>query len=260
MSLSYSDMEAILMKELRLYHHPIAVTLLFSDADVTAYKQAMPHFVPARPLTFCQWEIAARMEAKTVVGEKKHLSCPGGKFSFGWAELEEDEIKDAAEDFGSRETAEHILGSKPRLPSGSIKAVAVGPLGKAVVEPHVVHFYCDTMQAHTLAADYMVATNTHPLRPVLCESSAACGGCVVCHQEQSFNLCPCCQGSYNAGKTERGEINVFIPAMHIKAVVERLSKRVRSTPGYTYPGADVCKNCPMIEFERGSRKIKSISG
>lgn len=256
MSLSYSEMEAILMKELRLYHHPIALTFLFNDDEVARFKEATPHVTPLRPLTFCQWEIAARMEAKTVLGEKKHLGCPNGKISFGWAELDEDDIKDAADDFGGRDVAELILKSKPRLPLGSIKAAAVGPLGKAVIPPHVVHFYCDAMQSHTLAADYMAAAKTHPLRPMICESSSVCGGAVFCCQEQTFNLTPCCQGSYNSGKTERGEINVFIPGSRIEAMVERLNKRVRSTTGYTYPGPDICKNCPMIEFERGSRKPK----
>lgn len=254
MPLTYGEMEAILMKELRLYHYPIAITFLFTDDDVARFKETTPHVTPSRPLTFCQWEIAARMEARTVLGGKKSLGCRNGKISFGWAAPDEDDIKDAAEDFGSRELAEHILHSKPRLASDSLKAVAAGPLGKAALPPHVVHFYCDAMQSHTLAADYMVVAKTHPLRPMICESSSACGGSVFCHQEQTFNLTPCCQGSYNAGKTERGEVNVFIPGPRVEAVVERLSQRVRSTPGYSYPGADICKNCPMIEFERGSRK------
>ena len=256
MALDYSEMEAILMKELRLYHHPIAVTFLFTDEDVARFKEATPHVVPVRPLTYCQWEIAARMQGRTVVGEKKYLGCPGGKLSFGFAELTEDDIKDAADDFGTREVAELIMQSKPRLPFDTLKAVAVGPLGKAIIPPHVVHFYCDNMQSHTLASDYMVATRTHPLRPMVCESSSACGGAVFCHLEQTFNLTPCCQGSYNAGKTERGEVNVFIPGPQIEAVAERLRQRVRSALNYTYPGPDICKNCPMIEFERGSRKPK----
>jgi len=254
MSLTYKEMEAILMKELRLYHYPIAITFLFTEDEVDRFREATPHVVPVRPLTFCQWEIAARMEGKTVLGEKKHLSCLNGKITFGWAEISEGDIKDAADDFGSLEVAELILQTKPRLPLESLKALAVGPLGKAGVPPHVVHFYCDVMQAYTLATDYMVATKTHPLRPMICESSAACGGAVFCHQEQAFNLTPCCQGSYSAGKTERGEINVFIPGLRIVPTTERLHKRVRTTPAYTFPGADICKNCPLIEFERGSRK------
>lgn len=256
MALAYSEMEAVLMKELRLYHHPVAITFLFTDEDVARFREATPHVVPVRPLTFCQWEIAARMEARTVLGEKKHLGCRNGNISFGWAEPDEDDIKDAAAGFGSREVAELILHSKPRLSPGSVKAVAAGPLGKAAIPPHVVHFYCDNMQSHALAAEYMAATKTHPLRPMVCESSSACGGGVFCHQEQTFNMTPCCQGSYNSGKTERGEVNVFIPGAHMEATVERLHNRVRQTSGYTYPGADICKNCPMIDFERGSRKTR----
>lgn len=256
MSLSYREMEAVLMKELRLYHHPIAITYLFTDEDVARFTESTPHVVPARPLTFCQWEIAARMEGKTVLGTRKHLGCSNGKISFGWDSLEEDDYVAATKHFGSRELAERILNTKPKLPREALKALAVGPLGKAVMPPHVVHFYCDNMQSHTLAVEYMIAAQTHPLRPMVCESSSACGGSVFCHQEQTFNLTPCCQGSYNAGKTERGEVNVFIPGNQIEAVVERLRKRA-SSPSYAYPGADICKNCPMIEFREPEKSALS---
>ena len=62
------------------------------------------------------------------------------------------------------------------------------------------------MQAYHLAVDYMAATDTHPIRPLLMMSSSACGSSAYSFLEQAFNFCPPCSGSYNAGKTERGEI------------------------------------------------------
>ena len=147
------------------------------------------------------------------------------------------------------------MSTKPRLPLHSITGVAVGPLGAAQEQPDVVHFYCDNLQAYHLACDYMAATDTHPLRPNITMSSAACGGTVYCYNEQTFNMTPACSGAYNAGKTERGETHVFIPGTQIRAVVERLLTRIEKTgnssithPGDFFPGRDVCKNCPKIVF------------
>jgi Uncharacterized protein conserved in archaea len=252
MSLTFREMEEIVMRAFRLYHHPIAVTFLFTEDEVAQFKSATPHYVPVRPLTFCQWEIAARMKGQTIVGDRKTLGCPNGKISFGWGKVEKEEVDFFVKQYGSRELAEKMLLTKPKLPKNTLKGLAVGPLGKAVLPPHVVHFYCDNIQSHNLAVDYMVATRTHPLRPMVCENSSACGGAVFCWQEGTFNLTPSCPGSYSSGKTERGEVNVFIPGWHIEATVQRLVARSkeRGDEADEFPGADICKNCPLIAFKR----------
>lgn len=258
MSLTYKEMERILMEELRLYHHPVAVTWLFTDADVEAFKKSTPHEVPLKPLTFCQWEIAARMQNHTVIGMPDDLGCSNAKVSFGWKAIDDKEIKSQLKYCVDLDQAGRFLRSKPALAMNSIKGVAVGPLGKAVVPPHVVHFYCDNMQSYHLAVDYMAGTDTHPLRPMVTMSSSACGGAVFCWLEKTLNMCPACSGSYNAGKTERGEVNVFIPGEHLEATVNRLLQRIGkhgasaiTRPGDPFPGADICKNCPLIVFKTG---------
>ncbi len=267
MALSYAEMESLLMESFRLYHHPVAVTWLFTDEEVEEFRVQTPHVVPARPLTFCQWEIAARMENQTVLGTPKTLGCSGAKISFGWKEIDEQEIKTQLKYCVDYEQAERFVRSKPRMPMNALKAVAVGPLGKAKIKPHVVHFYCDNMQSYHLAVDYMAATNTHPLRPQVSMSSTACGGSVFTWQEQTFNLSPSCSGGYNSGKTERSEVNVFIPGNHIEATVERLRQRIAATgssaithAGDAFPGRDICKNCPLIAFkEEGGEACASCS-
>ena len=257
MALSYREMEDILMKELRLYHHPIAITWLFTEDEAREFAAKTPHVRPVKPLTFCQWEIAARMQAKTVLGEKKDLDCIGAELSFGWRDLGEKRGGFLAKHCVDADQIDRFLQVKPRLSLGEIKALAVGPLGKAQMPPHVIHFYCDTMQAYQLSVDYMAATDTPVLRPILTGSSASCGGSVFCWQEKTFNLCPACSGNFNAGKMERGEINVFIPAEHLEALVNRLLVRIAYTgassvlrPGDPFPGADICKNCPQIVFTK----------
>lgn len=258
MSLSFQDMESILMDQLRLYHHPIAVTWLFTDEDVTAFRRSTPHVIPVKPLTFCQWETAARMQGKTVLGTVETLACANAQVSFGWREIDEREVKSQLKYCVDEVQARRFLLSKPRLPMNSVRAVAVGPLGKAALPPHVIHFYCDSVQAYHLAVDYMAATDTHPLRPQITMSSSACGGSVFCWQQKTFNHCTPCSGAYNAGKTERGETYAFIPGEQLEAVVRRLLQRIEKSgsssvtrPGDYFPGGDICKNCPLIIFKSG---------
>ncbi len=255
MACSYQEMEQILMDALRLYHHPIAITFLTSDTDVASFKQSTSYVTPVKPLTFCQWEIAARMQARTVLGTVETLACTNAQVSFGWREIDENEVRTQSKYCVDADQARRFLASKPRMPLGSLKAVAVGPLGKAIMAPSVVHFYCDSLQAYHLAVDYMAATDTHPLQPQIFMSSSACGGSVYTFQQTLFNYCPPCSGSYNAGKTERGESNVTIPGSQIGAVVERLLARISKNgsssitrPGDCFPGAAICKNCPLIIF------------
>ena len=250
-------MSDVLMRELRLYHHPVAVYFFTDDAGVEAFKARVKPLSSVKPLTFCQWEIAARMQGKTVLGERDSLGCSNACISFGWKDIDAKETASQQKYCVDLAQAERFLRSKPRLDAGFLRAVAVGPLGDAPADrmPDVVHFYCDNMQSYHLAVDYMAVTDTHPLRPMVCMSSSACGGSVFSYLERTFNLCPACSGSYNSGKTERGEVNVFIPGVHIEATVKRLLARIAACgssslmrPGDPFPGGDICKNCPLIVF------------
>jgi uncharacterized protein (DUF169 family) len=206
------------------------------------------------------------MQGQTVLGSRESLGCSGAQVSFGWKEIDAGEIKSQRKYCMDLEQAERFLRSKPRLAPGALRAVAVGPLGKAQVVPHVIHFYCDNMQSYHLAVDYMAATDTHPVRPLVSMSSAACGGSVFSWQEKNFNICPACSGSYNAGKTERGEVNVFLPAEHLEPTVRRLLQRIElsgsssiTRPGDGFPGSDICKNCPLILFRNGESGASACS-
>ena len=255
--MTFNDIQRLLMDELRLYHYPVAITFLHNDEEIERYRSLHDCYAPLKPMTFCQWEVAARMKGQTVIAEKEQLGCGGGRYAFGWEGPTEGEIKGMMKYTRTREQAERFMADKPTLPMGSIKAVAVGPLGDAATQPSVVHFYCDNMQSYHLAVDYAAALDQHPLRPYVCVSSAACGGSVYAYNEKTFNMGPACSGSYNAGKTERGELNVTIPGEHIKAVAERLLERKKqhgsgaiTRPGDHFPGADICKNCPLIIFKK----------
>jgi len=253
----FVKMQELLMRELRLMHYPVAIKYFFDQAELDAFRKAAPHYAPVKPLTFCQGEIGARMEGIPVLMERDKMGCTNAQFVFGWKALDEGEVKSHMKYCIDADQAKRFVETKPRLPEGKLLAVAVSPLAMAVGTPDVVHFYCDNMQAYHIVDDWMATQNVHPFRPSLCMNSAACGGSVTCFNTSQANISLACSGSYNAGKTERGEINVFIPGAHMEAIAARLAKRVTEKGGASitrlgepFPGADICKNCPLIVFKK----------
>lgn len=256
--MTYEEMQSLLMMELRLYHYPVAVKFFFDQAKVKEFRNNSSEIhSPAKPLTFCQWEVAPRMQGKIVYGEKRDLSCGNARYCFGWKELDDLEIKGHSKYTKDLDQSRRFVRSKPRLPEGLI-GIAVAPLEKADVfgGPDTVHFYCDPIQAYHLAVDYMAATDTHPLDTTIFMNSSACGGNVWAYINQKFNMLPACSGSYTAGKTERSEVNVIVPGRKIGTVCIRLKERIDGLgsssivrPGDGFPGADICKNCPLITFK-----------
>jgi uncharacterized protein (DUF169 family) len=70
-TLSYAAMQDTLMAELRLMHYPIAVKYFFEQAALDEFEvNAEQVFSPAKPISFCQWEIAPRMKGQTVLAKK----------------------------------------------------------------------------------------------------------------------------------------------------------------------------------------------
>lgn len=260
----FVQMQEQLMRELRLMHYPVAIKYFFDQAELDAFRKDYPHYAPVKPLTFCQAEIGARMEGIAVLLEKDKLGCTNAQFVFGWKGLDEGEVKSHIKYCTDMEQSKRVVEGKPRLPEGKLLAVAVSPLAQAVGTPDVVHFYCDNMQAYHLLGDWMATQDVHPFRPSMSVNSAACGGCVFAFNENQANLFLACSGSYNSGKTERGEINVAIPGGHMASLVARLMGRVSDKGGAAitrlgepFPGADICKNCPLIVFKKEGETAKA---
>lgn len=260
----FSEMQEVLMRELRLMHYPVAIKYFFDQAELDAFRAEKPHYSPVKPLTFCQAEIGARMEGLTVLMDREKLGCTNAQFVFGWKGLDEGEIKSHLKYCADADQAKRVVEAKPRLPEGKLLAVAVGPLAQAVGTPDVVHFYCDNMQAYHIIGDWMATQNMECFRPSMSVNSAACGGNVFAYNTGQANLFLACSGSYNSGKTERGEVNVAIPGAHMAPLVERLRARVQNKGGAAitrvgnpFPGADICKNCPLIVFKKEGEGAKA---
>ena len=265
--IGFKEMQQILMDELRLLHYPIAVKFIFREDELEDFTKNASYYEPVKPLTFCQFEIAARMKGQTVLGTKTTLGCRSALYNFGWKPFDEIEVKSQLRYAKDRDQAIKFVKTKPRLPEGALKAFVVSPLADTYFSPDTVHFYCDNMQAHHLLIDYMSAMDVHPLHTNITISSAACGGNVFSYLEKTANLITACNGSYNAGKTERGEINVMIPGDQMEATIQRLSDRVklhgnasRTRSGDLFPGADICHNCTLIRFRKKQDSPEPLKG
>ena len=91
--LTYKDMQKVLMDELRLMHYPIAVKFIFKEEELDDFLANGSFYESAKPLTFCQFEIAARMKGQTVLGTKDRLGCSNASFVFGWKPFDDAEVK-----------------------------------------------------------------------------------------------------------------------------------------------------------------------
>lgn|GEM_PF-4775702 len=114
-------------------------------------------------------------------------------------------------------------------------AFATAPLHKAAFEPDLIHIICNVLQAYHIANDYSSATDEHPVESAMLMNSAVCGGATWTYVNQKINLVPMCNSSYTSGKTEQGEINVYIPWKKFRPTVKRLLERTSQYGGLPSP-------------------------
>lgn len=254
--LSRADMVFILRNLLKLKYYPVAVKFFYDEGEVVKFKAEHEYLVACNPFTFCHFSAASRQRGDVLLGDKRTLGCSNARYLFGWKDLDEQEIKSHVKYVRDREQAEKFVKTKPRLPEGLI-AFATAPLHKAKFEPDLIHIICDVLQSYHIYNDWASAMDVHPVQPNLMMNSSVCGGAVWTYNNRKINVVPMCSSSYTSGKTEQGEINVFVPWEQFEATVVRLLERTAkyggaSFPrtGETYPGFNVCKLCNFLIFRK----------
>lgn len=238
----------------KLDYHPVAIKFFF---DREEYENFKAEKVPGPKMTFCQIALASRFNNYIVKASEDNLLCGNAKTVLGFREAEDAEVDGHVKYTADWDWAKECLLSKPKLPLGKLKGFATAPLGKANFKPSVVFFVVNPLQAYHILNDYVGACREHPLTFKHTINSAVCGGCVVCYNDNTANMNTMCAGSFTSGKTEKGEVNVFIPGSKIGDVVRQLIYRANKfggpsmlgSPGQEYPGMDACKKCPMIKFK-----------
>jgi len=253
-TITKQEMQDALEYLLRLDYHPVAIKFFFDQEEYDNFKAEK---VPGPKMTYCQIALASRFNSFTVKASEQNLLCGNAKTVFGFREAEDAEVDGHVKYTADWDAAKKCLLSKPKLPLGQLKGFATAPLGKADFDPSVVFFVVNPLQAYHLANDYIGAYGEHPLTFKHTVNSAVCAGSVVCYTDDTINMNTMCAGSFTSGKTEKGEVNLFIPGTKIGGVVSQLIRRTNKyggpsmlgSPGQEFPGMDACKKCPMIKFK-----------
>lgn len=250
-----SDIVFIYRNLLKLKYFPVGVKYIYSQEQLERFTNENRYKTSVKALTYCHYSAASRQDGDILLLTSAKLGCSNAKYIFGWKGVDQNEIKSHMKYAITEEQSEKFVTDKTVLPAGLL-AIATAPLHKAIFEPDIVHIICDVLQSYHLCNDYASTFNAHPIRPNFMINSAACGGSVWSHQNQLINVVPACSGSYTSGKTEQGELNVFIPGAQMEALTIRLLERTKAQggasfprTGSTYPGFDVCKLCPILTFK-----------
>jgi len=253
-NLTYQDMHKAFAALYKLQYNPVAVKFFFDQEE---YDHLVAEKVPGPKMTFCQIALASRMDDYIVKFSDDKLLCGNARTVFGFREATDEEVKDHIKYTTDWDLARECLLSKPKLPVGKLKGIMTAPLYKTPVDPDVVFLVTDVFQAYHILTDYAAACKIPTVTSTHTVNSAVCGGAVSCYVNHSAEMKTMCAGSFTSGKTEKGEINLFITGDQIGLVAKQLIQRsakygntsLLGPGGQEYQGVDVCKQCPMIRFK-----------
>lgn len=251
--MTYAGAQELFERLLKLDYHPVAIKFFKSEEEAAKYPAEKK---AAAKMTFCQFTAASRMANYVLKGDNNNILCENCLTSFGYTAPSDEEAKGHFKYVVDDEYAKEVMAGKPRLPMGEVKTFMTAPLAKTPVEPDVVMFVCNPLQAYHILNDFVGAFHVHPLQFNHTVNSAVCGGSVWSYINHKPNMNTMCSGSYTSGKTEKGEVNVFIPGDQILDVARQLAHRTEVMGGASFPyngtewpGLDACKKCPMIRFK-----------
>ncbi|AGL00806.1 DUF169 domain-containing protein [Desulfoscipio gibsoniae] len=252
--LTYADMADALEYLYKLDYHPVAVKFFWDEAE---YNNFQAEKLPGPKMTVCQIALASRMNNFIVKANEDNLMCGNAKTCLGLRAPSDDEVDGHVKYTADWDHAKDCLLAKPMLPLGKLKGFMTAPLAKTPVDPDVVFMVTNVLQAYHIMNDYIGGKKVPTLQFNHTVNSAVCGGMVYCYNEQKPNMNTMCAGSYTSGKTEKGELNVFIPGKDIGILAQQLIRRTAKyggpsmvgSPGQEWPGLHVCKKCPMVRFK-----------
>lgn len=253
--LTYAEMGEALEYLYKLDYHPVAVKFFWNREE---YDNFQAEKLPGPKMTICQIALAARMNDYIIKADAENLMCGNAKTCMGFREASDEEVEGHVKYTADWDWAKECLLAKPMLPVGQLKGFAMSPLHKSPYDPDVVFMVVNPLQAYHILNDYIGGTKSSPtLQFNHTVNSAVCGGMVWTYNEGKPNMNTMCAGSYTSGKTEKGEVNLYIPGKDINAVVKQLARRIANyggasmigSPGQEWPGLHVCKKCPMVKYK-----------
>lgn len=251
--LTFEEISGAMEYLYKLSYHPVAVKFFWDQGEYDGFAAEK---VPGPKMTVCQIALASRMGNNIMKAAEDNLLCGNARTCFGFREPSDSEVDGHVKYTADWDLAKECLWAKARLPEG-LKGFATAPLGKANFEPDLLFMVVEPLQAYHILNDYIGARKVPALNFYHTVNSAVCGGMAYCYNEQKPNMNTMCAGSYTSGKTERGEVNVFIPGKDIRDLSRQLLNRtvkyggasMIGSGGVDFPGLHVCKQCPMVRFK-----------
>jgi len=245
----FLDLETLFMKHLRLYHHPVGIFF-----EEKGKNRIVPELVPKNKLSFCQLLAFVREVGESVRLEANRLGCITAADVFGFKNEREKAIK-TLKNYLSPSEAESFYEVRPRFALGEIESVVLAPLGKCSEEPDAVVMVLDGLQAMHLLDFYAKAEDMSEIPLSHNVTGAACANAVKALKKNGPQLALPCPGAFTSGKMERGEMILAFPWKAFlkvgKVMEEKAEKgRVSLLGGEELVGNDVCRNCPLIKFEK----------
>ncbi len=249
----FRELEALLARHLRLYHHPVAVFFEDYAADETPEKALAPEAEAGSRLSFCQVLAHVRQVGTSVRLEPRRLSCPTAADVFGFSRQEQKAVKTLNKYVGL-ESAERFYQERDRFRPGSKGAVCLFPLEKCPAEPDAVIMVVDALQAMHLLDFYAMAKDLPEIPLSHNVNGAACANTVKAIKRQGPQLALPCPGAFTSGKMERGEVVLAFSWPDFQAAAAVAQSRARQAKasllgGPQLVGNDVCRNCPLIKFK-----------
>ncbi len=208
------EIAEVFIRTLALKLYPVGVKFCKSSEELKA------GMTPIEKLTFCQMVKLAAQGKWQLSCPKDQMGCFTAQLIFGFRPQGEKDIEHHMKQFtDNREIAKSIITVKPKLKTGEIEGILVGPLEN--FEPDLVILIVDSSQALPLIEAFASATGKDlSFRNGV--SSAVCSyGAVVAYKTQHPNLSIPCFGAKRYGLFQDYEL--------IFTILFELSKTIANT-------------------------------
>lgn len=153
--MNLEEMSNIMKGSLGIKDNIVGVALFKSEAEIPKDLESLE-----RPFRYCQMIQNARLEGESFLAHADYHECKGGASGLGLMQCPENIASgslyfDKLHKCETKEIGASIVGSMPRLDPGSIVATYVAPLDKIEVNPDVVIFVGNALQARRIVQAVM---------------------------------------------------------------------------------------------------------
>jgi uncharacterized protein (DUF169 family) len=225
-----------LERRLRMATAPVAIRFVRDGEE--APSGLLRRF---RKLTFCQTVAAASSGGYGFLVTRELLSCPNARIAFGFDDIdgETDALQKAAKSHVGKyahnlDTAVELVKAKPRIPLGTVEAVAVAPLAKTNFVPDALILTLLPWQAYHAINGYLFATGQSSVPLEAGTNSLACAYVAVRSGfEQRLNLVTACTGGRAYAGFQTSDVILGVPWKDAEALRQGLVERAKENP---YPG------------------------